>query len=43
MANCRDQQELFELERPAEPDGPVECLGMPFESDQARREYFWRS
>ncbi len=30
---------LFEEER-VQKDGPVECLGMTFESDAARREYF---
>ncbi len=30
---------LFEEERMRK-DGPVECLGMNFESDAARREYF---
>ena len=31
------QEELFEE---TEPQGPVECLGMTFENDEARRAYF---
>ncbi len=27
-------------EQPAQPKGPVECLGMTFENDEKRREYF---
>lgn len=32
------QPNLFQAD--AQGDGPVECLGMTFESDEARREYF---
>jgi hypothetical protein len=38
-----DQADLLEKsweERQAEKSGPVECLGMTFESDEARRAYF---
>ena len=34
------QPELFEHDPTAEFSGPVECLGMTFESDQARRAHF---
>jgi len=35
------QQTMFDSERPATRDsGPVTCLGMTFENDEARREYF---
>jgi len=35
------QQTMFETERPATRDsGPVTCLGMTFENDEARREHF---
>jgi DNA modification methylase len=40
MANRKDQQELFEHEPATEREGPVECLGMTFESDDARRAHF---
>ena len=40
MANRKEDQELFEHERTAESSGPVECLGMTFESDEARRAHF---
>ncbi|MFC1705451.1 DNA methyltransferase [Planctomycetota bacterium] len=40
MADKKQQQRLFEDERQADASGPVECLGMTFESDEARREYF---
>jgi hypothetical protein len=33
-----DQQ--IELLQNQQPGGPVECLGMTFENDEARREYF---
>ncbi len=36
-----DQQRLWEEEGMQEPNsGPVECLGMSFDSDTARRAYF---
>ena len=34
------QDELFSLPERSEQQGPVECLGMTFESDEARRAYF---
>ena len=34
------EQNLLDLEPPAKPEGPVECLGMTFENDEKRREYF---
>jgi len=34
------QTRLFEHDTPAKPAGPVECLGMTFENDDARRKYF---
>jgi len=37
----RDRAEgLFDQEAFAKPQGPVECLGMTFENDEARREHF---
>jgi hypothetical protein len=36
----QDQQRLFDEEPHAEAAGPVECLGMTFESEEARRTYF---
>ncbi len=35
-----EHQELFEQEKTAESSGPVECLGMTFDSDEARRAHF---
>ena len=40
MAKNDNQQQLFDLEPAAKPQGPVECLGMTFENDEKRREYF---
>jgi len=40
MVQNSENQSLFNLEKPAESQGPVECLGMTFESDDARRQYF---
>lgn len=40
MAKRSENQSLFNLETPAKPQGPVECLGMTFENDEARREHF---
>ena len=42
MTGRKEQQELFEHERTVESSGPVECLGMTFESDEARRAHFLR-
>ena len=36
----KHQYELPDFKPEAKSDGPVECLGMEFESDGARREYF---
>ncbi|GIW56393.1 MAG: hypothetical protein KatS3mg082_2797 [Nitrospiraceae bacterium] len=33
-------KDLPTLETPAKPQGPVECLGMTFENDEARRAHF---
>jgi len=35
-----DQQQPLDLDRTAKPQGPVECLGMTFESEDARHSYF---
>lgn len=35
-----DQQKLFEHEQPAESSGRIECLGMSFPSEEARRAHF---
>jgi len=40
MADNYREQNLFDLEPSTKPQGPVECLGMTFENDEARREYF---
>jgi DNA modification methylase/predicted RNA-binding Zn-ribbon protein involved in translation (DUF1610 family) len=40
MAKRSENQGLFNLEKPAKPQGPVECLGMTFKNDEARREHF---
>ncbi len=40
MAEDHHQQNLFDLEPAAKPEGPVEYLGMAFEDDEKRREYF---
>lgn len=40
MADQKQQQKLIDNDRQAEAPGPVECLGMTFESDDARRQYF---
>jgi hypothetical protein len=40
MAKRSENQSLFNLETPAKPQGPVECLGMTFENDEARRAHF---
>jgi len=36
------QNSLFADQSAAKPRGPVECLGMTFENDEARREHFLR-
>jgi len=36
MAKRSENQSLFSLETPAKPQGPVECLGMTFENDEAQ-------
>ena len=35
-----DQPDLDNIHPPMKKKGPVECLGMKFENDEARREYF---
>ena len=40
MAKDYHEQDLFDLAPSTEPQGPVECLGMTFENDETRREYF---
>ncbi len=40
MAKDYSEQNLFDLEPSAKPLGPVECLGMTFENDEKRQEYF---
>ena len=40
MAERVEEQRLFDWKTPTRPQGPVECLGMTFENDEARREYF---
>jgi DNA modification methylase len=40
MTKKSQNQSLFDLETPAKPQGPVECLGLTFENDEARREHF---
>ncbi|MEQ4626350.1 DNA methyltransferase [Providencia manganoxydans] len=35
-----NQENLFDIESDKKPSGPVECLGMTFESDEARRAHF---
>jgi len=34
------EQDLFATQPSVKPQGPVECLGLTFESDEKRREYF---
>ena len=38
MAKRRQDQTLFK--KTTEPEGPVECLGMTFQNDEARRQHF---
>ena len=40
MTNNQEEQTLFDLEQSAKPQKPVECLGIAFENDEKRREYF---
>lgn len=40
MAKHDDSSALFSEAHTAKPQGPVECLGMTFEDDEKRREYF---
>jgi hypothetical protein len=40
MAKDYEEQSLFDIKPEAKPQGPVECLGMTFENDEKRREYF---
>ncbi len=40
MAKDYQEQNLPGMELTAKPQGPVECLGMTFENDEKRREYF---
>lgn len=35
-----NQENLFDIESDKKPSGPVECLGVIFESDEARRAHF---
>ncbi|MFH1953124.1 MAG: DNA methyltransferase [Pseudomonadota bacterium] len=40
MAKNSYDQSIFDMQPAAKPQGPVECLGMKFDNDQKRREYF---
>ncbi len=40
MATNIDNMSLFPEEAEDKPQGPVTCLGMTFENDEMRREYF---
>ncbi len=40
MAKKEDKQEPLDLGTSTKPQGPVECLGMTFESEDARLAYF---
>ena len=40
MSDKFEEQNMFPVESGTEKQGPVECLGMTFESDNARRKYF---
>ncbi len=40
MAKNPYEQSIFDIQPAAKPQGPVECLGMKFDNDQKRREYF---
>jgi hypothetical protein len=40
MAKNTYDQSSFDMQPAAKPQGLVECLGMTFETDEKRREYF---
>ena len=40
MPEKYQEQSLFKSESVNKPQGPVECLGMTFENDEKRRQYF---
>ena len=40
MAKNPYEQSIFDIQPAAKPQGPVECLGMTFDNDQKRRDYF---
>ena len=40
MAKNPYEQSIFDIQPAAKLQGPVECLGMTFDNDQKRREYF---
>ena len=40
MVKDYHEQNQFDMEPAAKPQGPVECLGMTFDNNEARREYF---
>jgi DNA modification methylase len=40
MAKDYREENLYEAHSAAKPQGPVECLGMTFESNEQRRDYF---
>jgi len=40
MTERYEARDLFNPETPTKPQGPVECLGMTFENDKARRVHF---
>lgn len=42
MAKSNENQSKLNLEIPSKQQRPVECLGMTFENDEARREHFLR-
>ncbi|GMA49217.1 hypothetical protein GCM10025857_05740 [Alicyclobacillus contaminans] len=42
VSTSDNQKSLFDLEPNTKSQTPVECLGMAFENDEARREYFMR-
>lgn len=40
MAKNPSDQSIFDMQPAAKSQGPIECLGMTFENDEKRREYF---
>jgi DNA modification methylase len=40
MAKKPDEQSIFDIQAATKPQGPVECLGMTFPDDNARRKHF---